>query len=217
MKFKVAYLFLGSLFLTLGACQKEPNLFPETGQGIVLQLTDGGMAFNTKATEPGIAALKENALGSSINVYFFRSNADNQVLRDKAINVRLDNTGRATINTSESKIKAIFGSKDNGRTCFIFVIANYNGQIEAEVGTTTLGQIKAQSISRREWNETPPEPSFVMTGEATLTIAWNDQIAAQNDNVLMKRIASKITFEVTINDKVMDAGGNEWFPLGQHH
>ncbi len=212
MRFKVAYLLLGGLFLILGACQKEPNLFPD-GQGIVLQLTDGGMAFNTKATEqPGITALKENALGSSINVYFFRSNADNQVLRDKAINVRLDNTGRATINTSESKIKAIFGSKDNGRTCFIFVIANYNGPIEAEVGTTTLGQIKAQSISRRDWNETPPELSFVMTGEATLTIAWNDQIAAQNDNVLMKRIASKITFEVTITDKVIDAGGNEWFP-----
>ena len=213
MRIKITYILLAGLLMVLGACERERDFTGGTsGKKIVLELDPGALSVDTKTpTRDGVAYLHENNLGTSVDVFFFRRNNDNDVLKSKALGVEIQTNGRVVVETSDSEIKSIFGNVTNGLSCFIVVVANHPTPISATVGTTTLAQLRNTQLDRHEWNENPPESSFVMVGEQTMTIAWEDQTAARA-TVKMKRVACKITFQLTIADQVVDDQNNVWIP-----
>lgn len=213
MRYKVTYIIAASI-LVLTGCSREPvdSFLKPTGKAFVLTLDCGEMSVSTKAspTRDGVTVLKENAIGSTAHVYFFRKNLDSEPLKAQSLNVPVKVGGRLVVETSDALIRTIFGGLTNRLTCHIVVLTNHSA-IDAEEGITTLGQLKASALSRHDWNDLPPEESFVMVGEQTLTLDWVDQTAATAE-VHLKRIASKITLQITIEDQVTDPAGNIWTP-----
>ena len=220
MRYKSAYILLAISLFIMASCEKEPALSASHGKSVVFNLDAGGMTLITKGTRIGEDILNENKLGSTVDLFFFRRNGDNEVLRAKKLGVQVQPGGRVVVETSDAEIKSIFGGLTDGMEGFVFAITNYSlsADLPADIGTTTLGELKNTKLQTNPWKEANSaedytrEDSFIMTGEADMELKWDNQTAAKIEEIHMERLASKITFRISIMDEVKDEAGNLWYP-----
>lgn len=191
--------------LTLLSCIKDPESTSEELEGIVLTLVVD--ESETKATKDGNAALNENVISSTIDIFFY----DESTLEIKKEVLGANRTGnRVQIATNPNDIENLFGTLASGAHRGIFVVANFSGSYNGTPGSRTLTDIKGSLLPAPNW-ETLPQGSFVMTGEQQITLHNAQGSTPVNETVRLARIAVKVTFDVTVASQ--STGGNEaWTP-----
>lgn len=204
MRTRITYLAL--LALTLVGCVPE-YISPDLSrmEGIVLNLVLEEP--QTRATKDGTAALNENVISNTIDIFFY-DESTLQITKE-ALGVRRSGN-LVQIQTNPSDIMNIFGTYANGAHCGVFVVANFSGTYEGTPGSRTLTQIKSSVLPAPTW-ETLPQASFVMTGEQQLTLGNFQGSTPVYANVGIQRVAAKVTFEVTVADNASGDSGT-WTP-----
>ena len=236
------YLSLAVAALAAMAChsvmdiQETPDMPAFDGDGIVLKLDVGKMDINTRVdagTRPGDddGDFNENVLGTAVDVFFFPEGATDASQSTMSVRVTApplnsDLESFIQIPTTVSKLTTIFGSTAPDSKCVVFVVANYNGaQFDHENGSYTLGSLKALPLAVADWS-TFPQEKFVMTGQSEITLVDASLSTPASGEVRMKRVASKVTFKLTVADTIVvvntttDQSGNitkkeleKWTPL----
>ena len=221
---------LAALALMAGACSRDMTPELPEGNGIVLQLlaADPATRAGNSGTQAGSAAFNENALGNYVDIFFFRSNASDATPCVKSVRAEVPYTGRVVLETSASELSTIFGTTVGSPTCKVFVVANNNAAAfdHSRTPRYSMGELNAIVLDNAVWGTTAPSdnPNFVMTGEASVPLAGVNVIPPVQATITMQRIASKVTFSVTVEDeievtvykvdtegnriKVLDGGGN---------
>lgn len=236
------YLSLAVAALAAMAChsvmdiQETPDMPAFDGDGIVLKLDVGKMDINTRVdagTRPGDddGDFNENVLGTAVDVFFFPEGATDASQSTMSVRVTApplnsDLESFIQIPTTISKLTTIFGSTAPDSKCVVYVVANYNGaQFDHENGSYTLGSLKALPLAAADWS-TFPQEKFVMTGQSEITLVDASLSTPASGEVRMKRVASKVTFKLTVADTIVvvntttDQSGNitkkeleKWTPL----
>ena len=203
-----------ALVLLAGACTK--NLFPDIhqpeGDGIVLRLNTLDPVL-TKAGKDGVKdgedPYNENALGANVDLFFFASSADATTPAILSLSAPVNaSTHQVNIPTSTPELRTLFGGHTTaGSTCKVFVIANYNGTVQINHDRAqgyTRAELDALVLAPATWKTVEPasNPNFVMTGEATLTLSGLDVTPPVSGTVDMARVASKVTFSVSVKDEI---------------
>ncbi len=220
---KIALYYSIAFGLLAAGCVKEIEI-PEVSQGesdtieLNLRILDSKTRVGKDGVKDGVSEYNENALGGYFDVFFYANNADLDTPALESVRASINpNTARVSIPTSAPAIRTIFGGTTAGRTCKVFVVANYNG-------TTPMSDIhsRAEKYSRSELNElvlaqatwsdicdavdgtfTPGDtPNFVMTGEATLESRGIDAAPVVSGEISVSRIASKVTFSMNVKDTI---------------
>ena len=217
--------YIPILIIALAAvsCMRENPVMPDFRQpeGIVLYLSPGGPNMvtktdpNTDSTRDGDfdGSFNENLIGSTVDVFFFDSDADETTPAIYHDNFPVDDISGnkvVSISLSTEKINAIFGSETNGNTAYVVVIANYGPSINHN-NTYTLNDLCSLALPTANWN-TFPQASFPMisnNGTETSTSPFTlititeagGKIPVQAD-VNLKRLAAKITFRMTISERI---------------
>ncbi|MBO5634370.1 MAG: hypothetical protein J5907_03000 [Bacteroidales bacterium] len=220
---KIALYYSIAFGLLAAGCAKEIEI-PEVSQGesdtieLNLRILDSKTRVGKDGVKDGVSEYNENALGGYLDVFFYANNADLDTPALESVRASINpNTARVSIPTSAPAIRTIFGGTTAGRTCKVFVVANYNG-------TTPMSDIhsRAEKYSRSELNKlvlaqatwsdicdavdgtfTPGDtPNFVMTGEATLESRGIDAAPVVSGEISVSRIASKVTFSMNVKDTI---------------
>ena len=198
--------------LTLAAfasCVKEQPLSSGKKDGIVLNLELKG--HETKATKPGVEALNENLLGSTVDIFFY----DETTLEVKKESLGAIRSGTLVqLPTNPNEMEIVFGTMGSGAKCGIFVVANFTGTYEGTAGSRTITQVKNSLLPAPNW-ETLPQAGFVMTGYVQATLRNAQGATPIYETVQLERIASKVTFDVTVANSAEEEGegeGHTWTP-----
>lgn len=195
-----------------GVCEPE---------GIVLYLEPGGPGIvtrttpNTDATRPGDfdGSFNENVIGSSVDVFFFAPDADEDTpsIYHDSFPVDVIGSNRVvSISVSTEKINAIFGGETNGNKANVVVVANYGPSFD-HTASYTLADICDLDLPVADWH-TFPQPSFPMISDngtdtptspfTEITITDAGSKVPVQATVNLKRLAAKITFRMTISDRI---------------
>lgn len=197
---------LAAVFILGLSCSKEPSEVPSAPrEGIVVRLTAPDLSpLMSKATRPGDddGAFNENVIGNSVDVFFFAAGADDNApsVRNLRVNV---SAGFFQVETSMSDIRSIFGSTARGAQCEIFVVANYDGPEAIDHSRHyTKAELGSIALARADWSVFP-RSMFVMTGSSILTLEDAGSNTPAEGTVSLRRIASKVTFELSVADEIV--------------
>lgn len=219
------YIAIAAALLAVSCTENlEPELPVAEGEGIVLQLNTID-PVTTRAgkdgVKPGEDPYNENSLGASVDIFFYASNADNSTPAITSLSAAVNaSTHQVIIPTSTAELRTIFsGHTTAGSKCKVFVIANYNGSTainhERQTGYTR-SELDGLLLATPTWENTDPNsnPNFVMSGEAQLTLQGLEVTPPVSGSVDMARVASKVTFSVSVADEItvdiykVDGDGN---------
>ena len=120
---------LAAAALLTVSCEKETGRFVSVTppqDGIVLKLAFGD---DTKAESlrEGEAARNENLIqNSQVDIFFFRDSSDAAPVRKFKLNATVQDT-YVSIPTTFGEVKEIFGGQDQGKKCYVYVVANFDG------------------------------------------------------------------------------------------
>lgn len=217
MKFSGKHILLfATLALFSVSCEKITGDWSEDKEGIDLAvLLDDSYYVATKADRNdrffNEAVLQTDNSGNElVDVLFFTSDSDNASLVKYYPGVR--ESGHVFIPTSVGEIRTIFGSQAAGATCYVLCVANYQvGVADKYAGKTTLGAIKELVLPSADWSVFP-QTSFVMTGGATLTLIKANAATPARGTINLQRIASRVTFTMSVADEVEAEDGSIWRP-----
>ena len=206
---KWSYILLALFALVQTACVKEEENFSR--EGIILNLFLEDPETKTEQRN-GDNTLNENAFGDTIDIFFY--NETTGVVTKKALAQTRVGT-LVQIQTNYTDVVSIFGTDAANATCGLFVVANFTGTYNGiDNGTVRISDIKNSLLPAINW-ETLPQPSFVMTGEVQAKLGNAKGSTPVSVNVGMKRVAAKVTFDMTVSDSTSE-GGNSWTPDTQH-
>ncbi|MBR4808710.1 MAG: hypothetical protein IK031_00330 [Bacteroidales bacterium] len=206
MRTRISYIALSALFaLSLSGCVSEAFTSDRKGQAIVLNLYVEGA--ETKAPRNGNAALNENYIGNTIDIFFY--DEDNLRVVKEVIGAIRSGT-MVEIQTNPNELEDIFGTLGAGAKSGLFVVANFTGTYEGTAGSRTLTQIKNSVLPAPNW-EALPQTSFVMTGDQLVSLGHAGGSTPVYANVGLERVAAKVTFEVTVAENA--SGDSSWTPV----
>lgn len=217
MRFSGKHILLfAALALFSVSCEKITGDWSEDKEGIDLSvLLDDSYYVATKADRNDrffneAILQKDNSGNEVIDVLFFSSDSDNAALVKYYPGVL--ESGHIFIPTSVGEVRTIFGSQAAGATCYVLCVANYQvGVANKYDGKTTLGAIKELVLPSADWSVFP-QTSFVMTGGATLTLIQANAATPARGTINLQRIASRVTFTMSVADEVEAEDGSIWRP-----
>lgn len=211
--------------LLLASCTHD--LVPEFEQeeGFVLSLMPSGIDIQTKTTpnsdptRPGNwdgLGFHENDLGSQVDLFFFRNGAGFDTPSVYNVKAGVNQRGVVSLPVSPALITTIFGSNIQGSKAKVMVVANYNGDDEGHgIDHTqhyTVNQLRALNLATADFKTVFPQEKFVMISDnedsenpsplVTITLTNPTSATPVNDVVMMKRIAAKVTFRLTVADEI---------------
>ena len=224
------YLLLAAITVISTSCVKElwenRNSVSVPKDGIVLHIFTGDP--QTRADEQtvnypipldGETQRKENLIvGNKVDVFFFKTDAENAPIRYYALGQVIEN-GALSIPVVFDDVENIFnGLVPDQSTCNVLVIANYSSgnttTLENSVysGCSTRGDILALPLNVAHWSNAQ-QASFVMRGSANITLLNPKGSTPAKGNVELKRVASKISFNLTVaSSTVNEDTGTTWEP-----
>ena len=215
------YIFtiLTAVAILSSSCEKESvrvsSRVPE--DGIVLKLTFGDEATKAdKTLREGEAARNENVIQNNrVDIFFFRDSTDAAPVRKYKLNASVQDT-YVSIPTTFGEVKEIFGGQDQGKTCYVFVVANFDGTYPSKLnasqfGEVTLGDLRALDLATAHWS-TGNQNYFVMTGGSQLVLRNALGSTPATGTIKIRRIAAKVTFSLTVASSTED-GSTNWVPL----
>ena len=212
------YLFIWTSCLVLclvgWSCSLQ-ELESDSAQNAVI-LTVSCTQPNTSRAETmqGVPAYKENLI-TTLDYFFYPKGgtAENAVLSERITlaNGGTQNGETVRITIDEEDLAALFPQSQD--QCEVFVVANLpKDKIPDD---TSLENLKKVSITTNFDDSKKPYPwlqdSFIMVGEGTATVIDRNLTVVASANILLERLAAKLTIRIQIEDSVTD-GGKVWTP-----
>ncbi len=209
---------LAAAALLTVSCEKETGRFVSVTppqDGIVLKLAFGD---DTKAESlrEGEAARNEILIqNSQVDIFFFRDSSDAAPVRKFKLNATVQDT-YVSIPTTFGEVKEIFGGQDQGKKCYVYVVANFDGNYPSKLNASqfsevTLGDLRALDLDTAHWS-TGNQDYFVMTGGTQLTLRNALGSTPATGTIKIRRIAAKVTFALTVASSTAD-GSTNWTPI----
>lgn len=192
------------LALVAVSCVRDPEQ-PSEMEGIVLNVFVKDA--QTKAAKNGEAALNENLVSSTLDIFFY----DETTLEVKKEALGAVRSGTLVqIQTNPNDLENVFGALAAGAHCGIFVVANFSGSYQGSAGNRTITQVKNSLLPAPNWEQLP-QTSFVMTGEQQLTLGNPRGATPVYASIGLERVAAKVTFEVTVSERASSEEAS-WIP-----
>ena len=121
-----------------------------------------------------------------------------------------------SIPTTFGEVKEIFGGQDQGKKCYVYVVANFDGNYPSKLNASqfsevTLGDLRALDLDTAHWS-TGNQDYFVMTGGTQLTLRNALGSTPATGTIKIRRIAAKVTFALTVASSTAD-GSTNWTPI----
>ena len=185
-------------------------------EGLILKLEPTGISLRTKADDPTRVgdydgAFHENNLGDQVDVFFFRSGADDDTPSVWNDRVNVSSNGYLRMDASTASIITIFGSNTQNADALVLVVANYNGSAAIDhSGHYTVNQLRALQLATATWKTTLPvnNDNFVMMSEkdgsplVPIVLTAPGSATPASATVPMKRVAAKVSFRLTVADEI---------------
>lgn len=221
----ILLLFLGIVAFTTISCSEDDKNFGDTcNVRLTLQISrqEGN---GTRATDPGVDALNENAL-NSVDLFFYKKGAavtDAPVFFATDIQLPAGTTTQSEVSVSMplDAFSELFPT-DADTECLVYAIANRptsSGSDNALPADKSINSLKENTIlyapdfkervEDLETNKYSPkvQDDFVMDGQATVTRAGENLTG----NIPIERVAAKITLIISgIADEVTDNHDSIW-------
>ena len=176
---------------------------------------------NTRATMPGDNAYNENAI-KTIHYFLYVSGKTNEnaVMKGK-INIAEGTNGTATIRIpmNESELNTLVFPRPI-EECEVYLIANLPDGVRPAGAAdddpknwtnTTLATLRAMSVTANFQGD-PVQTSFVMEGLGKARITSRNKTVAAEGNIIIERLASKITSRIAVAETFTDSDGKVWTP-----
>lgn len=208
-----------SAALCLASCNKELGSYPNFGDGPCIVLSLDTPIF-TKAAEhndghrPGDddGAYNENVI-SKVDCFIYASNADNTTQSLHHLNGRL--TGSyVTVDLTPAQVDAIFPRPNS--TCKVLLVANYPADGESLSYNLSYNEVMSKSFTSSFTNGATftTQENFVMVSDlvsVAIVSKHNNPINDQSQTVTLKRVASKMSLDVTFDDlETVTYNGAQW-------
>ena len=207
------------------ACEKE-NVNSTFAQNegkttLTLVLNTGGMTSRSlsRAEEPGDNRYHENHI-DWVDIFFYPEGSKGNALHSERKDVNsTDAAGKEIKVNLSSNLEGSLFPDGNGDKCTVYVIANYDGEIDHEnKKNTSIEQLK-QLVIDEDFSKdyTLPNANFVMDGESSEVILNKPEngIPTVRGNIDLYRAASKIALFTTIKKKIKVKDANnqevEWY------
>lgn len=206
----------------LYACTQDIIAYPEQeqGEGLVLNLIPSGMDILTKTTpnadptRPGDfdGNFNENILGTEVDLFFFRSSAgfDTPSVYNKRH--RVNQRGVVQLPISPADIVTIFGSNIKDTPAKVVVVANFSGTPIDHSRHYTVNELRSMGLATANFKTQFPQEKFVMISDnedaenpspmVTITLSNPTSANPVTGTVMMKRVAAKVTFRLTVADEI---------------
>lgn len=221
----ILLLFLGIVAFTTISCSEDDKDFGDTcNVRLTLQISrqEGN---GTRATDPGVDALNENAL-NSVDLFFYKKGAaitEAPVFFATDIQLPAGTTTQSEVSVSMplDAFSELFPT-DADTECLVYAIANRptpSGSDNALPADKSINSLKEKTIlyapdfkERVEDPETHKyspkvQEDFVMDGQATVTRTGENLTG----NIPIERVATKITLVINgIADEVIDNHDSIW-------
>ena len=221
----ILLLFLGIVAFTTISCSEDDKNFGDTcNVRLTLQISrqEGN---GTRATDPGVDALNENAL-NTVDLFFYKKGAavtDAPVFFATDIQLPAGTTTQSEVSVSMplDAFSELFPT-DADTECMVYAIANRptsSGSDNALPADKSINSLKENTIlyapdfkervEDLETNKYSPkvQEDFVMDGQATVTRAGENLTG----NIPIERVAAKITLIISgIADEVTDNYDSIW-------
>jgi len=215
MKKIYTYLTIGlAASMLLGSCTyRELYDQDSAAEGLTLTVETASVSpVTTKSSEGhdnqttqknGDDDYNENLI-RSVHYFLYNSNdLSEPVLKGSYDGINTtDKTVLSVAYTNDSEIEKLFGSSASS-TCTAFVIVNLPSDVE--LTDYHLDSLKAKVVttawagSNKEF-VTPKE--FIMSGQGTVKLTSRKNVVAGSGTIKAKRVASKITLQVCVDDKI---------------
>lgn len=171
---------------------------------------------NTRATMPGDNAYNENAI-KTIHYFLYVSGKTNEnaVMKGK-FDIAEGTNGTATIRIpmNEAELNTIVFPRPI-EECEVYLIANLpDGVLPEDLKTlddTRLATLRAKAIVA-DFQNNPVQTSFVMEGLGKARITSRNKTVAAEGNIIIERLASKITSRIAVAETFTDSDGKVWTP-----
>lgn len=176
---------------------------------------------NTRATMPGDNAYNENAI-KTIHYFLYVSGKTNEnaVMKGK-INIAVGTNGTATIRIpmNEAELNNVVFPRPI-EECEVYLIANLPDGVRPAGAAdddpknwtnTTLATLRAMSVTANFQGDAV-QTSFVMEGLGKARIISRNKTVAAEGNIIVERLASKITSRIAVAETFTDSDGKVWTP-----
>lgn len=120
------------------------------------------------------------------------------------VNKHTETNLRIEVDKNKTILNNLFPNSNT--TCQVYIIANLPAGIQLPANTS-IESLKAMVINTNFEN---PQESFIMDGQATVTLAGRDKTLAASGNVLLDRLAAKLTLNINAQESYIDEYGDEW-------
>ena len=214
--FLAGLLLATASFLTLSCLKEETGAdtpkVPE--DGIVLRIFTDTPGTKTDYPIPmdGETARNENLIvNNKVDIFFFKDSTATAQIRKRILNVTVQE-GAVSIPVTYPDVVNIFnGVAPNESECNVVVVANYSGG-DASVYSecATRGDIYNLPLEVAHWSN-PTQDSFVMRGSSNLLLLNARGSTPAKGDVKLKRLAAKISFNLTVTESTNDSG-TVWSP-----
>lgn len=172
----------------------------------VISITLSSSNLSTRATEPGVNDLKENAI-NSIHYFLYASGQTGQNALKWGSFSDLSANGNTTVNVNvtEDELNNIFNPNTN--KCEVFLIVNLPSSVKIDEKMTSLTDLEALAL---EADFKSKQDAFVMTGKDVVKIVDRKKIHAASGTINVDRVASKLTIHFDVNHSYTDDKGSKW-------
>lgn len=213
---KILYILSILCLPLMASCNQEwvgEDSAPEVESGTIT-LTLRSIEPQTRATQPGEAALNENLI-KSIHYFFYpKDGTDTNTEKEpakmgQATGLAKQGEHTITVNASEDEIKNVL-FKYPYNDCDVYVIVNLPSEFEYDGATyTSLDALPDRKLSTLKkiavatsFESKLTQDAFVMEGLNVATIIDRNKVLAAQGTIPVDRVAAKISVSVKVKERI---------------
>lgn len=210
----LTYLLLAAASLVALSCQEKglDTDHPVPQDGIVLHILTDGPTTRVEQRNGEVPRNENLVVGNKVDIFFFKDSTETAAIRKFVPNITVENN-YVSIPVTFQDVSNIFNGIVAGQsTCNVLIIANYSfGDSSVYSGCSTRGDLLNLPLDVAHWSDAT-QSSFVMRGSATLTLLTPKGSTPASGDVRLRRVASKISFNLTVASSAESDGGTVWSP-----
>ena len=210
----LTYLLLAAASLLTLSCLENglDPAYPEPQDGIILRILTDDLKTKVEQRDGENPRNENLVLNNKVDIFFFKDSTETAAIRKRALNITVENN-YVSIPVTFQDVSNIFNGIVAGEsTCNVLIIANYSlGDANKYSGCSTRGDLLNLPLNVAHWSDAT-QSSFVMRGSATLKLLTPKGSTPAKGDVRLRRVASKISFNLTVASSTESNGGTVWEP-----
>ena len=169
-------------------------------------------AISSRVTEDGEANYNENLI-KTLHYFFYREGqtSQNAVMSGTVVMAEggVQNQAIIRVQVNENELNNTLFPRPYNK-CEVYIIANLPEEVQLPTDNTSIDNLKA-TIVETAFNESVIQPSFIMDGQAVVTLGDRNLTSAASANIQLDRLASKLTLCINVEESIA-VNGQIWTP-----